>query len=355
MSATNLYAVIMAGGSGTRFWPASRRTRPKQFLPIAGDLPMIVETHRRLEGLVPDERILVVAGEAHVPLVRSALPTLPVENLLAEPVGRNTAPCVALAAFEIQRRAPDSVQAILPADHVIRPAEAFRASLRAAAVEAWENEHLLTFGIEPTFPATGYGYIEAGAIVREVHGIPVRAVARFVEKPDEDRARAFIASGKFFWNGGIFVWRTSTILDELAAHLPALHHALASADPRRLGAVYPRLRGEAIDTGVMEKSARVRMLPIPYEWSDVGSWTALPDVHGRDAAGNCVAGDTELVVEDARDCIVYGEDGRLTALLGVSDLIVVHTQDATLVCPRSRAQDVRRIVAALEARESDRL
>jgi mannose-1-phosphate guanylyltransferase len=352
MSDPHLFAVIMAGGSGTRFWPASRKHLPKQFLPVAGDKPMLTATAERLEGLIDRERLLVVCGKAHVDLVRGSLPDLPRENLLAEPTGRNTAPCVAWAAFEIQRRDPEAVQIVLPADHAIEPAEAFRASLAAAAAEARQSGCLMTLGIRPTYPATGYGYIEAGEVLHETQGRPVHEVERFVEKPDRWRAQEFVDSRRFFWNGGIFLWRTDAILDALRRHLPEVAEKLAGAtSAKQIDAVYPTLPAQAVDVAILEKAAgeeRVRMVPIDYRWSDVGSWDALGDVHPLDADRNCAAGGTALVTEQAKGNIVWGEPGTLTALIGVENLIVVRAGNAMLVCPRDRAEDVRRIVARIE-------
>ena len=348
---TRAFAIVMAGGSGTRFWPASRKNLPKQFLPVAGETPMLTATARRLEGLVDPEHLLVVSGKSHVELVKECLPDLPDANLLAEPTGRNTAPCVAWAAYEIQRRDPEAVQVVLPADHAIEPDDAFRHSLRAAADEAASSAALLTLGIQPTYPATGYGYIEAGDKLREVDGHPVFSVKRFVEKPDRWRAQEFVDSQTFYWNGGIFVWRTDAIIKAFEKHLPEVSSQLAdAATPEAIDAVYPNLPAQAVDVAILEKVAEeegVRTVPIDYRWSDVGSWDALSDVHPLDEAKNCVAGGTTLVTEDTKNCIVWGENGSLTALIGVEDLIVVRAGNATLVCPRDRAEDVRLIVAEL--------
>jgi len=352
MTVPELYAVIMAGGSGTRFWPASRSTRPKQFLRIAGERSMIAETAARLEGLIPLDRTLVVAGASQIELVREALPELPQENLLVEPVGRNTLPCVALAAFEVRRRSPGAVQVVLPADHVIEPHSAFRESLEHAVALAAEDKGLVTFGVRPTFAATGYGYIETGQ-EHGAHG--AMSVRRFIEKPEETVAQEFLASGRFLWNSGIFVWSTSAICAELAEHAPEVTEALASASAADLANVYPGLPAESVDVGIMEKAARVHVFPIDYRWSDVGSWAALPDVHPQDEDGNTITGGGGFVSEDASDCVVYGDPDKFTALIGVHDLIVVHSGNATLVCPKDRAQDVKHIVEQLKRVDPSRL
>jgi len=350
MPTPDLYAVIMAGGSGTRFWPASRASRPKQFLPIAGAAPMIAETWKRLEGLVRPEHVLVVTAESQAQLVRECLPGLAPENLLAEPLARNTAPCVALAAFEIRRRAPDAVQIVLPADHVIRPAEAFRRTLAAAAREAAASGALLTFGIRPTHPATGYGYVETGEQMHAVDGIPVHRVVRFVEKPDRARAEEFLAQGSFLWNSGIFVWSTSAILEAVREHVPAVHAGLERVEAGApLGEEYARFASEPVDVAILERAANVRTMPIEYEWNDVGSWAALPEVAPADEHGNwpALSGGARLVTVEAEGCVAYAEAGEVLALVGVKDLVVVRAGNATLVCPRDRAQDVKRIVEEL--------
>jgi mannose-1-phosphate guanylyltransferase len=356
MERSELFAVIMAGGSGTRFWPASRRARPKQFLPVWGGRPMIAETCARLAGLVPWERILVVTAESQVALVMAALPELPPENVLAEPAARNTAPCVAFAAEEVARRAPDAVQVVLPADHVIHPTAAFHRTLAAAAEEARAADALVVFGIRPDHPATGYGYVESGARASERDGIPVLHVVRFVEKPRRAIAEEFLARGNFLWNSGMFVWRTAVIRAALATHAPEIvagFARIAAGEP--LERVYPELPGAAIDVAVLEKADNVRVLPIDYAWSDVGSWSALPALHPHDERGNVpvLSGGAQLVAEDSSGCLAYAEADEVIALVGVHDLVVVRSGNATLVCPRDRAQDVKRIVERL-AREGAR-
>lgn len=350
MADPELFAVVMAGGSGTRFWPASRHARPKQFLPVAGGRAMIAETCARLAGLVPWERVLVVTAESQVALVRAALPELPRANILAEPAARNTAPCVAFAAEEVARRAPGAVQVVLPADHVIRPTAAFQRTLLAAAAEAREADALVIFGVRPDHPATGYGYIEAGATLGARDSIPVRAVTRFVEKPDRARAEEFLAAGTYLWNSGMFVWSTRAIRAALRAHAPAIAQGFERiAAGEALARIYPTLPSVPIDVAVLEKAGNVRMLPIDYSWSDVGSWAALPALHARDRDGNwpVLAGGAQLLAEDARGCLAYAEGQEVIALIGVRDLAVVRAGDATLVCPLARAQDVKRIVERL--------
>jgi mannose-1-phosphate guanylyltransferase len=348
MPSPSLWAVLMAGGSGTRFWPASRASLPKQFLPIAGGRSMLAQTAARLRGAVEWERMLVVTSRAHADLARKHLPRLPAENVLAEPVGRNTAACVAWASSEIGRRDPDSVQAVLPSDHVIAPAARFRRALRAAADEASESRGLVTFGIRPTAPATGYGWIEVGPRLAERGGTLFHRVERFVEKPDLARAQAFLAGGKHLWNSGMFVWRTDSILRALREHAGPIVGEIAGARTESaIEAAYSRVPSVSIDVAVLEKSAEVRVAEVDFTWSDVGSWSALPGVLASDAQGNCAGGGTAILAEDSSGCIAWGRRGELTALLGVNDVVVVRAGKVTFVCPRGRAEDVRRIVARL--------
>lgn len=345
----DLFAVILAGGSGTRFWPASRKKLPKQFLAVGGKRSLIAETAARLGTLVPPERRLVIAGEEHVPLVRKALRNMPPENILAEPVGRNTAACVGWAALEVERRSRGAVHAVFPADHVIGPAATFRRTLAAAAEEARASGALVTFGIRPTFPATGYGYIEQQQIVSKHGKLDVYAVARFVEKPDRARAEQFLAAGRFLWNSGMFVWTTTAILAEMRRSTPELLRALEKAgDNAGIVRAYPNLPSVSVDVAVLERAASVRVIPADFGWSDVGAWPALPETLPLDAQENCTAGGAVLLAEDSKGNVAYGKRGELIALLGVEGLIVVRAGNALLVARKDRAQDVKKIVSRLE-------
>jgi mannose-1-phosphate guanylyltransferase len=352
MTSPALYAVIMAGGSGTRFWPASRIARPKQFMPISGGVSMIEETYRRLKGLVPAERVLVVTAESQVALVAECLPELPPENILAEPCARNTAPCVAWAAHEIAKRDPDAIQVVLPADHVIQPADAFQKTLMAAAKAATEGG-LFTFGVDPDHPATGYGYIKTEAELAPSDGEPVFAVERFVEKPNLAEAKGFLAEGGYYWNAGIFVWSTSSILDALAKYVPDLDAGIRRIveDGADLASEYAALEGAPVDKAIMERSDQVRLMPITYTWNDVGSWKALHEISEIRADGNAAVLEEggKLVAIDAKHNLVYAEGARVIALVGVEGLAVVQTETATLVCPLDRAQDVKLVVDELKA------
>ncbi len=343
--------VILAGGSGTRFWPLSRVRQPKQLMSVLGGKSMLQRTVERVLPLAP-ERILVITNrlQAEETAAQLACITEVSVEVIAEPVGRNTAPAVGLAA----RLAvcPDTVMAVLPADHVIVDQEEFCEVLRRGVTAAQEGK-LVTLGLVPTRPETGYGYIEVATGSSGPGPFPV---ARFVEKPDLERAEQFITAGNFYWNSGMFVWRADVILDELKTCLPDLHSGLASIPvhdgriaPEELESFYAGVKGESIDFGVMEKSDKVVMIPASFDWSDVGSWSALPEVLQGDEKGNILINATGAVITDAEGCLTYG-GGKLVALLGVKDLIVVDTPDALLICPRDRAQEVKGIVGELERR-----
>lgn len=351
------YGVIMAGGSGTRFWPLSRAARPKQFLPLgSGDEALIAAAARRLEHLVPRERILVVTSEALAEQTRAALPGLPAANVLAEPVGRNTAACVGWAAAVVARRDPAAVLAVLPADHHIADEPGHDAVL-ARAIDAARAGDLVTVGIRPTRPETGYGYIETGGEIAP----GVHRARRFVEKPDLATAKRFVDDGAFLWNSGMFFFRADVLLHAVDAHLPALGAALRDFDAAAargdeaaaVRAGYAALPAVSIDHGVMEKAGRVAVVPGDFGWSDVGSWMSAWELAPRDGAGNATFGD--VVTVDAKGCYVRAADGRTVAVVGLDDVVVVDTPDALLVVPRGRAQDVRAVIEALRRRGGDKV
>jgi mannose-1-phosphate guanylyltransferase len=350
------YAVIMAGGIGTRFWPHSRKGRPKQFLPIAGDRPMIAETTSRVAGVVPAERILVVTRASQVDMVREACPEVPDANILAEPVGRNTAPCIALAALKVVADDPEAVLLCLPADHVIRPAEVFHRTTRVVLDRAREGRTLLTFGIPPTHAATGFGYIERGDAVTDA----VHRVVRFVEKPDAETARGYLETGRFLWNSGMFAWRADVYLEEMDRHLPEVTRALApvanragpTVDPA-LDEAYRGLTGISVDYGIMERAGRAEVVPADFEWDDVGSWRALERLLDADGHGNVARG--EYLGLDSRGVVAVAGEDHTIATIGVRDLVIVRTDDVTLVCPKDRAEDVKKLVERLEETGRDDL
>lgn len=353
-----IQVLILAGGSGTRFWPLSRRRRAKQFLAISGTESLLRLTARRVLPLCGWEGLWVVAGADQAARVRQELPELSRHNILAEPRARNTAAAIALGAAAAGKRDPDGVLAVLPADHMLRPVERFRSLLRAAAAAARDGG-IVTFGIRPTRAETGYGYIQAGAPLHATPAGPVWRVRRFVEKPDRVRAERFLRRGGYYWNSGMFVFGLPTLHQELARHLPPLARFLERLErlPRRrwgafLRRAYPGLPSISIDYGVMEKSSAVRMLSCDCAWSDVGSFSALAELGPTDSAGNWVRG--QVLALDCRGCVLRSER-RLLACLGLAEVIAIETPDAVLVCPREHAQGVQRLVRELARRGQRRL
>lgn len=357
-----LHAVVMAGGSGKRFWPQSRQGRPKHLLAIGGPRPMVAETLGRLEGLVPPERTHIVTHESHVAGVLESVGFGPPPHVIAEPVGRDTAACIGLAALHVQRADPEAVMLVMPADQVIRPPERFREVMRAAAAVASQGDVLVTCGIRPRYAATGYGYIHRGSRLGEANGIPVYQVQRFREKPARAVAEDYLASGEYYWNSGIFCWRAAVILDCLRRFAPELHAALerigaAIATPAEdivLREAYEPLERISIDYAVMERAEAVRMVEGDFEWSDVGSWESVAELRSAeaDAEGNILLGRCEAV--GAANCLAIGDEGHLIALVGVEDIVVVRTAEATLVCSKRGAERVKQLVERLEKKGMER-
>lgn len=355
------YAVIMAGGGGTRLWPISRRDRPKQLLPLIAEESLFQATVKRLEGLFPPHRIFVVTVEEQSDQLKSQAPEIPPENYLIEPSPRGTASVIGLAAAVLHRRDPQAVMAVLPSDHFIRNKDLFHLFLRIAAGVARDN-YLVTLGIYPTYPATGYGYIQRGNPLPENYPYPVYEVKRFKEKPDETAARDMILAGDHSWNSGMFIWKTERILSEMERQMPALKSAvdeISIADGTSLfdtviEKVWQGLRSETIDYGIMEHADRVAVLPAGgLEWSDVGSWDSLFDVLIPDEDGNIVFSGHHVSM-DTHNSLVYGNrDGRLVVTIGVDDLIIVDGGDVLMVCRKDQAQRVKQIVAALKNSDRD--
>jgi mannose-1-phosphate guanylyltransferase len=349
-----MYVVIMAGGSGTRFWPLSRTRTPKQLMSVFGGKSMLQRTVERVLPLAPERIMIVTNAEQAAETARqlAGYRQFPLD-IIAEPVGRNTAPAIALAAAVIGHHDPEATMLVLPADHYIRNEAEFCRVVTSAA-EAAAGGALITLGIEPTRPETGYGYIEA-----DLSGTATaQPVKRFVEKPDMAKALEFMAAGNFYWNSGMFVWKVAAIRSELARQMPQLAAAVAGLEfpaerweldalKPQIDAIYPVLTGESIDYGVMERAVQVKVLPASFGWSDVGSWNALPEVIEADADGIVAIETAGLISIDSGDSLVYG-NGKLAALVGVTGLIVVDTPDAVLVCRQDRAQDVKKVVERLQ-------
>lgn len=349
-----MYIVILAGGSGTRFWPLSRTAKPKQLISITGERSMLQRTVERVLPLKP-KRIMIITNALQAAETEQQVAAYHgvAIDLIAEPVGRNTAPAIGLAATIIAAHDPAGVMVVLPADHFIRDEDALRDTLLTARLSALKG-YLVTLGIMPSRPETGYGYIEADMELRGNGPYPVR---RFVEKPPLAQALSYLEDGNYFWNSGIFIWRADTILAELSVHMPDLSAELAGISfnsdvwelsdlDGQIEAVYGRVKGESIDYGVMERSDRVQVLPVEMGWSDVGSWSALPEVVEADTSGTVCVNAAGQVAIDSSDCLIYG-DGRMVATVGVRGLIIVATPDALLVCDRERAQDVKKVVEEL--------
>lgn len=344
----------MAGGKGERFWPQSRLTRPKQLLPIVGDSPMLTQTVERLPSLVPYENIIVLTNREQRAAVLEACPMLPAENVVAEPVGRDTAAAVGLAAVLVGQRDAHATLAMLPADHVIHDSAAFCDVLGAAFEAAEGGDRLVTLGINPNEPATGFGYIQKGDIVAQAAGRDVFAVSRFVEKPDLETAKGYLASGDYLWNAGMFVWSVSSIRAAIKSSVPELDEGLGRIESDLTGgcemdtaleAHFPGLKKISVDYAVMEKATNVFTLAATFDWDDVGAWPAIVKHMDADDDGNAVRG--AGVARDGKGNLVVSTDDHLVAVLGADDLIVVHTEDATLVCPKSKAQSIKALVTEL--------
>ncbi len=348
-----LRVLVMAGGRGTRFWPLSRARLPKQCLPLAGERTLIQRTVARLKGLVDPEEILVATGRGMEDAIRAQLPELPPENFLVEPRGRNTAPCIAWGAVEIARRAGgEAVMAVLPADHVVSDEQLFRDTLAAAARAASETNSLVTIGIKPTRPETGYGYLWLGGELGRWGDKAFHRVRRFVEKPDHKTAQTFLESGDYLWNAGMFCWTVDAIRDAYREYLPGTWAAMEALahKPGTIEDLWERFDATSVDYGVMERSRGVLTVPGSFGWSDVGAWTALPEVLAATAGGCVRAADT--VVIESQDNVVHAP-GKLVALLGVSGAVVVDTPDVLLISRRERAQEIREITKELRRRGLD--
>ena len=349
-----LHAVIMAGGSGTRFWPQSRKKMPKQLLRLAGNRTMIQQTADRCQSWVDTANIWVVTNDVQADATKSQLPDLPTENLLLEPAARNTAPCVGLAAIQILERYPDGIMFVLPADHVIQTDESFAtAARRAVDVVEEDSSRLVLFGVIPTFPATGYGYIERSEALSEATP-RLYQVNAFREKPHRELAEEYLRAGRYFWNCGIFCWKAQTIIDLLEQFEPELHAGLMRISKgirenqtrQVIAEEFPALKSISIDYAVLERAQNVVVIEAPFQWDDVGSWLSLPRLNGCDSNGNTIDG--AFCGIDTQGCIVRTTDDHLIATLGLRNMIIVHTGDATLVVDAAQAERIKEIMGQLE-------
>jgi len=338
-------AVIMAGGKGERFWPLSRERFPKQLLSLTGKKSLLQETVERIKPLIPPRDILVVTRRPLARAIERQLPQVPRKNIIYEPVGRNTAPCIGLAARMIKG---DVVMVVLPADHIITHRGKFLNTLKRAVTLAGEKDSLITIGVKPTYPATGYGYIEVGARERQQSTRDKRQVfrvKRFVEKPDKKKAEKFLRTGRFFWNSGMFVWKKSVILDAIREYMPSLYRGLQRISLKNINKLYPGLPNVSIDYGVMEKAKNSLVILADFSWEDLGSWESLDKFLSRDRKKNAITGRVSMI--DTGNCTMVNKKGLLSTI-GVSDLIIVSTDDVTLVFPKGKGQQVKRLVEKLK-------
>ncbi|GAX60632.1 mannose-1-phosphate guanylyltransferase [Candidatus Scalindua japonica] len=349
-----LYAIIMAGGSGTRFWPWSRKKTPKQLLKITGQETMIAQTVDRIIGEIPSENIYVVTTSTLAESIKEELPEIPAKNIISEPFGRNTAACIGLAATIISKRDSNAIMAVMTADHIIEPPDLFVKLLKCAEGLASAEDALITFGIKPTGPSVNYGYIQRGEDVMNLQDFSIYDVKCFTEKPDRITAEKFLKSGKYYWNSGIFVWSVNTILENINVLMPDLSQGLerigASIDKPDESSVicheYEKFENLSIDYGIMEKASNVKIIEADFRWDDVGSWLAIERLNKSDQNNNTVLG--KYCGYNARGNIVIGDDKHLITTINVSDMIIVNTKDVTMVCNKNSAEDIKKLTELLK-------
>lgn len=348
-----LYAVIMAGGVGSRFWPRSREKKPKQLLRIFGDVTMIQQTVERLDGIVDPQKIIVITNKVQKPEIKTQLPQIPAENIIDEPFGKNTAACIGLASVVVEKMSPEAITMILPADHMIPNKADFKEAVLKAVEFAEKSSGLLTIGINPTRPETGYGYIQIDESAKEDG---VYKVITFAEKPNLATAIRFLKAGDFMWNSGMFVWKVNSILNEIKTHMPELYDGLMKIKKsidlpdfeKTLSAVYGQLKSISIDYGVMEKSSNVYLVKGSFIWSDVGSWAEVYNLSEKDSDGNAIIG--EAYAQNVSGSYIFSPH-KFAALIGVDNLIVINTSDSLLICDREKAQDVKNIIDYLKMKK----
>jgi mannose-1-phosphate guanylyltransferase len=349
------YALIMAGGRGERFWPLSKKTLPKPFIPLLKKETMIQETVKRIKALIPEERIIIVLSRDHFPVAQQQLPEIPVENFVIEPFGRDTAACIGLASLYIGRKDEDASMVVLAADHLIADSEAFFRTITASLKFLASDDYIVTIGIKPTRPETGYGYIELGEKLGSVDNESFFSVKKFVEKPGLSAASDYLKTDRYCWNSGMFIWRNSTIQNSLSVYMPELWNGLmrideclgSEAEEEVIKKEFSQFERISIDYGVLEKSSQVVVVPASFNWDDVGTWTALERVYGLDESDNVVVG--KHVGRDTQGCIVFSRD-QLVATLGVKDLVIVQSKDKILVCHKEKAPYLKEIVRLIEGK-----
>jgi mannose-1-phosphate guanylyltransferase len=345
---STVYAVVMAGGRGERFWPLSTEERPKPFVPLIGPATLLQETVARLRSLVPVERILIALGEKHREIASRQVPEIPPANFIVEPIGRDTAACLGLSAIHVALRDPEAIMLALPADHFVADAGQFRQTVRIG-IENLEGATGIVFGIRPDRPETGYGYIRAEKPAVRAAAWPV---LRFVEKPDAAKASEYVRSGRYFWNSGMFLWRNRTLLALFENHMPEISRALGELRPlldrendrAEMLRIFSSLPRVSIDYGILEKASGLRLVPVAYGWDDIGNWTSLARTIPADSSGNVVQG--QAVPVQSRDCILLSEDGAVT-VFGVSELVVVRARGKVLVCRKDRAAELKTLLSSL--------
>ena len=351
---TNLYTLIMAGGSGTRFWPRSKAVKPKQYLNLFGSESLLEATIKRFSSFTSNEKIYVVSGKSQAEVLESQTTMLPKSNLIYEPVGKNTLPCIGLAAMFAEQENPDGIMVVTPSDHLIENVELFRDTVLAAVKIADKQNGIVTIGITPTYPATGYGYVQTAENITGLEKIKQFKVERFVEKPNETKATEYLKQGGFYWNSGLFVFKISVFLDAVKQFAPKLYSDLRKIQAdlgnpsfeQTLDTIYRAVEGISVDYGIMEHAKNIYLVEGNFIWNDLGSWESVYLTSEKDENGN--AGSGETVIVDSKNSYVYSETG-LIALVGLDDVIVVQDGNTTMVCKRDRAEDIKKVVDQLKS------
>ena len=350
----------MAGGSGTRFWPRSRFSKPKQYLDIAGEDSLLQSTIKRFMTITNNDNIFIVSGKSQAGVLEAQTTMPPKENLIYEPVGKNTLPCIGLAVMFAEKKNPGGIMVVSPSDHLIYDTAKFKEALISAAKIAKEKNGIVTIGIQPTYPATGYGYVKAGAEVSPGEKIRQFKVDRFVEKPDEATASKYLKQGEYYWNSGMFIFKISTFLDAVQKHAPGLYSGLRKIQAEMgspsfsetLDRLYLEFDSISVDYGIMEHAQNVFLVEGNFDWNDLGSWESVYQISEKDKNGNAESGSGEVLFIDAKNSYTYTDEG-LVSLIGLDDIIVIRDGNAVLVCKREKAEDVKKAVEQLKEKKSN--